>query len=56
MEVRRCVDISLIDSCNFQDTNEIVLRWPHTDAKEVIVSGDFDQVCILQLIRRLHGF
>ncbi|KIM83841.1 carbohydrate-binding module family 48 protein, partial [Piloderma croceum F 1598] len=25
------------------DTHEAVLRWPHIDAKEVIVSGDFDQ-------------
>jgi len=40
-----------------QDLHQVILRWPHTDANEVIVTGTFDQwSCSLRLFRKPDGF
>ncbi|KAI9510991.1 hypothetical protein F5148DRAFT_474272 [Russula earlei] len=40
-----------------QDLHQVILRWPHTDANEVIVTGTFDQwSSSLRLARKPDGF
>lgn len=40
-----------------QDLHQVILRWPHTDANEVIVTGTFDQwSSSLRLSRKPDGF
>jgi len=40
-----------------QDLHQVILRWPHTDANEVIVTGTFDQwSSSLHLSRKPDGF
>jgi hypothetical protein len=40
-----------------QDLHQVILRWPHTDANEVIVTGTFDQWShSLRLTRKPDGF
>jgi len=40
-----------------QDLHRVILRWPHTDANEVIVTGTFDQwSSSLRLSRKPDGF
>ncbi|KAI0291941.1 hypothetical protein B0F90DRAFT_306206 [Multifurca ochricompacta] len=40
-----------------QDLHQVILRWPHADANEVIVTGTFDQwSSSLRLTRKPDGF
>lgn len=40
-----------------QDLHQVILRWPHTDANEVIVTGTFDQwSSSVRLTRKHDGF
>lgn len=40
-----------------QDLHQVILRWPHTDANEVIVTGTFDQWSLsVRLTRKPDGF
>jgi len=40
-----------------QDLHQVILRWPHTDAYEVIVTGTFDQWSgSIRLTRKPDGF